>query len=319
MSFRFAIMGAGNIAGHFCNAVNLLNDCEVTAVASKSGERAEKFAANWQIKKFYDSYETMLQQEKPDCVYIATTPDSHYTLAKLCMKYRIPVLCEKAMFMNSRDAEDIFRDSKEYQVFVMEAMWSRFLPAIAVAKQWMAEGKIGKANCLSMNCGCAFDREKNKRNFDPKLGGGAAFDLTVYNYELATWFFGDAITGINVVTMWDENKIDTFNHVTLQYSDKLAVLLSSCISMIEEGLIISGTEGKIVVPHAHYANEAFLYDRAGNNVQHFVDEQTVNGFVYEINEVMECIRKGEIQSVHVPHELTVKCAKLFDEIYRQKC
>lgn len=317
MSFRFAIMGAGNIAVKFCHAVSLLKDCEIVAVASKSLERAERFAGNCQIKHYYDSYEKMLQEIKPDCVYIATTPDSHYSLAKLCMEYKTPVLCEKAMFMNSKDAKDIFTDAKNNGIFVMEAMWSRFLPAVNKAKKWMTDGLIGKVNCLTMSCGTSFDREKNQRNFNPKLGGGAAFDLTVYNYELATWFLGEDILDIQVSVMWDENGIDTFNHVLLKYRDKLAVLLSSCDTLLEEALVVMGNDGKIVIPHAHYADGAFLYDKSGVEKFHFVDKQTENGFVYEIREVMNCIKEGKVQSEVVPHEITMKCAKLFDEIYRR--
>lgn len=315
--FRFAIMGAGNIAGKFADAVSLLDNCEVAAVSSKSMNRAKNFAEKCGINAFYDTYEKMLQEVKPDGVYIATTPDSHYALTKLCMQYHVPVLCEKAMFMNSKDARDIFEDSKKNQVFVMEAMWSRFLPAVNKAKQWMKEGIIGEVNCLSMNCGCSFDREISKRNFDPKLGGGAAFDLTVYNYELATWFFGDEIKDMKVVSLWEENGIDSFNHVTLKYEDKLAVLLSSCVTTMREELVMSGTEGKIIVPHAHFGNEVYAYDKAGNEILHYVDEETQNGFVYEIQEVVNCIGHGEIESKVVPHELTIRCAELFDEIYRQ--
>ncbi|MGN0423702.1 MAG: Gfo/Idh/MocA family protein [Acetatifactor sp.] len=315
MKFRFAIMGAGNIAGKFCDAVKYISGCEVVAVASKSMERAENFSARWNIGKAYDSYEEMLQQEKPDCVYIATTPDSHYSLSKLCMKYKAPVLCEKAMFMNSADAREIFEESEKNQVFAMEAMWSRFLPANETAKNWIAQGRIGEVNCLTSAAGCAFDKEINRRNFDPKLGGGAAFDLTVYNYELATWFLGHDVIHTDIVALWDETGIDNMNHICLKYRDKVAVLLSSCVSMLEEKLVISGTEGKIVIPHAHFANEAFLYDRGGNILEHYVDQMTKNGFVYEICEVMECIRASKIESKVVPHSDTVECAELFDRIY----
>lgn len=317
MNFRFAIMGAGSIAGKFCDAVNLLEDCEIAAVASKSMERAKRFADRWQIGHAYDNYETMILEERPDCVYIATTPNFHYELAKLCMKHRIPVLCEKAMFMSSREAGDIFKESEAQNVFAMEALWSRFLPANKMAKQWMQEGRIGEVNCLSCTIGCAFDKVKNSRNLDPTLGGGAAFDLTVYNYELATWFLGDEILDTEVAVMWDESGIDAINHVCLKYEGKMAVLLSSCVSMLDEKLILSGTEGKMVIPHAHYAEEVYLYDKNGTEIDHFADTETKNGFVYEICEVMQCIKDGAVESRHVPHRDTIKCAELFDRIYER--
>ena len=318
MSFRFAIMGAGNIAGKFCDAVSRVEGCEVAAVASKSMERAKEFSRRNHIPKAYDHYETMLKKEQPDCVYIATTPDSHYRLAKLCMQYKTPVLCEKAMFMNSADAKDIFGASERNRVFVMEAMWSRFLPAVKKAKDWIAEGKIGEPNCLTIAVGTAFDKEKNRRNFDPNLGGGAAFDLTVYCYELATWFFGHEIEKADISVFWDETGIDTSNHICLKYRDKEAILTASCVSMLDEKLTISGTCGRLEIPHVHYGEEAFLFDREGKMAEHFVDEETVNGFVYEIREVMECIRESRVESAVVPHEETLRCAELFDRIYCRK-
>ena len=318
INFRFAIMGAGNIAGKFCDAVSRVEECEVAAVASKSMERAVDFSRRNNVPKAYDNYEEMLQKERPDCVYIATTPDSHYRLAKLCMKYKTPVLCEKAMFMNSADARDIFEESEKNRVFVMEAMWSRFLPAVQKAKNWIAEGKIGTANCLTIAVGTAFDKEKNKRNFDPKLGGGAAFDLTVYCYELATWFFGHEIEKTSISVIWDETGIDTSNHICLKYRDKAANLLASCVSVLDEKLTVSGTEGRIEIPHVHYGDEVFLFDRNGKTAEHFVDQETTNGFVYEIREVIKCIKESAVESKIVPHGETLRCAELFDRIYSEK-
>lgn len=317
-TFKFAVMGAGNIAVKFCDAVQRLENCTVAAVASKSMERAQQFAQKQQISAYYDNYEEMLIQEKPDCVYIATTPDSHYALTKLCVQHRVPVLCEKAMFQSSVQAKDAFEEAEKAGVFVMEAMWSRFLPPTKKAMEWMKDGKIGEANCIYVTCGCSFDRVQNRRNFAPELGGGAAFDLTVYNYELATWFFGDEILEKGIITTWDAYGVDMFNQVTLKYKDRLAVLVAGCESALQEGLIISGTEGRLVIPHAHYGSEAFLYDRSGNPIEHFVDTETENGFVYEIKEVMTCIQEGKIESEIVPHRDTIACAELFDEIYAQQ-
>ncbi|MFV0528461.1 MAG: Gfo/Idh/MocA family protein [Lachnospiraceae bacterium] len=318
MKFRFAIMGAGNIAAKFCQAVEILDHCEVVAVASKSKTRAEIFAEKFHIDSAYDVYEDMLKMEKVDCVYIATTPDSHYLLTALSMENKIPVLCEKAMFMNSKDAKNILTFSRKKEIFFMEAMWSRFLPAIKKGKEWLEEGKIGEANYLSIATGFAFDRTKNQRNFDPVLGGGAAFDLTVYNYELATYYFGNAIKDTKILSLWEDGGVDLSNQICLLYDRKLASLSSSCISMLDEKLIITGELGRIEIPHPHYANEVRLYNKDENLILEYRDTETVNGFTYEINEVIHCIGAGMLESPVVPHELTLKCAELFDEIYKQK-
>lgn len=181
-AFRFAIMGAGNIAKKFYDAASSLENCCVAAVASKSMERAKAFADKYGIEKAYDSYEQMLIEEKPDCVYIATTCDSHYELSMLCLKYDTPVLCEKAMFLNSAEAREVFALAQEKKVFVMEAMWSRFLPAVNKAKEWLQAGRIGNPAYANIKIGFHAPEDPNNRYLSPKLGGGAAYDLTVYGY-----------------------------------------------------------------------------------------------------------------------------------------
>ena len=321
MSFNFAIMGAGSIAGKFVDAVRRVEGCEVVAVASKSMERAEKFARRFVIERYYNSYETMLQEGSIDCVYIATTPNFHYELAKLCLAYNVPVLCEKAMSMNRKEAEDIFAESKRKGVFVMEAMWSRFLPAVQKAKQWMEEGRIGEPNFINCVISYAFDPIKNRRNFDPALGGGAAFDLTVYAYELTDYFWGRERARLSVNAGWHETGIDLWNHVSLGYgknNEKMASLFSGCTAMADERIEIAGSKGRIVVPYPHHGDRAYLIDLAQNIKEEFIDEQTKNGFVYEIEETVQCIQEGKIESEIVPHELTLRCSELFDAIYAKQ-
>ena len=124
-TFRFAIMGAGNIAHQFCDAVTLVEDCEVSAIASKDLGRAQKFAEECSVAHAYDNYEQMLIEEKPDCVYIAVTPNDHFRLTMLCLEHHVPVLCEKAMFTNSAEAKAVFEKAEKDQTFVMEAMWQK--------------------------------------------------------------------------------------------------------------------------------------------------------------------------------------------------
>lgn len=314
--FKFAIMGAGSIAVKFCEAVRSLPECEVVAVSSKSKERADEFAVTNEIKSAYDSYEEMLQKESIDCVYIATTPESHFPLTMLCLRNGTPVLCEKAMFMSSADAKEAFTMSKEHNTFCMEAMWSRFLPANRQAKKWLSDGAIGNARCLNINIGFAFTPEKNARIFNPKLGGGAAFDLTVYGYEIATFFWEEEASEHYVSATWNEDGIDVINQITLNYENKMAVITATCIAAMESKIVIAGDEGRIEVANPIFASEARLFDKDGNEKEHFIDEQTENGFVYEIQEVIECIQSGEYESKVVPHKSTIDCAEIFDEIYR---
>lgn len=317
-AFRFGIMGAGSIAVKFCEAVSLIPGCEVAAVASKSAERAERFAGNNRIRAYYDSYERMLAEERPDCVYLAVTPDDHYRLSMLCLEHGIPVLCEKAMFLNSSQAEAVFDLSKEKGIFVMEAMWSRFLPAVRKAKEWLEEGRIGRLSFAELAIGFLAPADASSRYLNPALGGGAAFDVTVYAYELADFFLDQPVEEMTVAAVWGPTGVDLTDHVTLRCRDCAAALTGSFAAGLEERAVLYGERGKIVVPHPHYASEAFLYPADGGESLHFRDQQTRNGFVYEIREVMVCIRAGKRESTVVPHSLTLNCARMFDRIMETK-
>ena len=312
--FRFAIMGAGKIAVKFCEAVGLLEDCEVAAVASKSAKRAERFADANHVGGHYDSYERMLVEEKPDCVYIAVTPDAHYELSMLCLKYKVPVLCEKAMFLNSAQAEEVFARARETGVFVMEAMWSRFLPTVKKVREWIDKGKIGKLSFMDISIGFLAAPDPESRFLNAALGGGAAFDVTVYVYEIADFYMHRKPDEVQVAAVWGPTGVDVTDHVVLRYGDVMASLTGSFAADLDGKAVIYGDGGKIVMAHPHHGSEAFLYPSDGGEAVYFHDTDTQNGFVYEIQEAMDCIRAGKVESEVVPHSLTLDCARLFDRI-----
>lgn len=313
-AFRFAILGAGSIAGKFCNAVSLTEGCCVCAVASKSMERARAFAERNGIPRHYDSYEALLTQEKPDCAYIAVTPNDHHRLTMLCIRHGVPVLCEKAMFQDSREAREAFAAAAERRVFVMEAMWSRYLPAVRRVRQWVAGGAIGLTEISQFSIGFAAPEDPGNRYFNPRLGGGAARDITVYAYELTTWILGQGIRSMSVSATWGDTGVDLSNHIAMEFDHTLADLSASFVARMEERMVIYGRAGKIVLPKPHHASEAFLYDARGELAEHFADTQTRNGFTYEIQDAMQAIRAGQLESSTVPWRDTLACAELFDRI-----
>lgn len=313
-TFRFAILGAAKIADKFCDAAAKIAGCEVVAVASKSRERAEEFAERNHVPHFYGSYEEMLGEQRPDCAYIAVTVNDHYRLTMLCIEQGIPVLCEKAMFRNAQEAGAAFARAKQAGVFVMEAMWSRFLPAVQKVKEWLLGGRIGTVGLAQFAIGFVAPAGDENRFYSPLLGGGVAKDLTVYAYEMTTFLLGQKIKSITAAASWSESGVDLINHISISFEHTLASLQASFVNKMEERMVLYGQEGKIVLPSPHFAGECFLYDREGVLVEHFRDEKTQNGFTYEIEEAMRCVREGRPESSVIPHADTVACAELFDMI-----
>jgi len=317
-TFRFAILGAAKVGRKFCAAVSLIPGCEVCAVASKSIERAQQFAQAHGVEHYYDSYEQMLDAEKPDCAYIAVTVNDHFRLTMMCLERRIPVLCEKAMFRNSAEAEAAFAKARENNVFVMEAMWSRFLPNILKVREWVREGRIGTVELAQCDIGFLAPYAPDNRYFSPALGGGAALDITVYAYEITTFVLEQVIRSMHVQASWCDTGVDASDHVTIRFEHTLANLMTSFVTNMQDQLVLYGTQGRIVAPNPHHGNECYLYGSDGELMEHFVDTQTQQGFTYQLEEAMRCIREGLIESPVVPHQLTLDCAKLFDIINQTK-
>ena len=314
-AFRFAIMGAGGIANKFCDAVSLIPGCEVCAIASKSMERAEKFAARHNLPAAYDSYEEMLKAERPDCVYVAVTHDAHFALCMLCLDYDTPVLCEKSMFQNSREAQTFFARAEEKGIFSMEAMWSRFLPPVMKAREWVKEGRIGTPVFGDMTIGFISSPDPENRINNPKLGGGAALDITVYSYDVLTWAMGVPVLRASVEAKNMATGVDATDVVLLRFEGgAIGVCKSSVACSPDERLVIEGTAGRIVLPHSHVGNEAYLWER-GRLTEHFIDNKTKNGFTYEIEEAVRCVREGKTESEVCPHAMTLEFARLCDRIF----
>ena len=316
MQFRFAILGAGNIAGKFSDAVTRIEGCTISAVASKSLARSEAFARNNGIDRAYGDYEEMLKTERPDCAYIATTCDSHPSLSTLCVEHGIPALCEKAMFSNEEQARSFFAMAEQKGVFSMEALWSLFLPANLKAREWMRSGKIGKLVCAGFELGFAAKRDMGNRYFDPKLGGGAANDLTVYALHILPWVTGQTIKRMGAEVIAAPSGVDETDVLLLSLSGDLpATVRATLASRLEERMTLCGTKGRIVVPRPHMAQTAILFDAEGREAERYVDSVTQNGFVYEIEEAMRCIRKKNPESAVVSHSATQQVAGYIQQIH----
>jgi len=318
--FRIAVIGAADIANKFCNAVSYIDGAKIVAVGSRSAERAKAFAQKNQIPAAYGDYEEMLVTEKPDAAYIAVTTNAHYDMCLLCIKHKVPFLCEKTMCTSVEQTVDALSKAKAAGIFSMEAMWSRFLPAINTAKKWIVEGKIGNTQYASINVGFQAAAGDDNRFWNPKLGGGVAFDLTVYAYEIMTYMIEKEIKEVQTASAFYHTGVDASNHITLVYEDMLASLNSSIAVRLEEKMVIDGELGRIVVPVPHFASEAILYDKSGKEMEHFVDQETPNGngFYHEAKELMRCVQSGALESVTVPHALTIEYARVAERLLEKK-
>jgi predicted dehydrogenase len=307
---RFGIIGAGGIAVKFCDAVKRVEEAEVVAVGSKSLERAEAFAKKNEIPAYYGNYEEMLNKEDIDAVYVATTCNFHYENILQCIDHGKAVLCEKSMVLKKAEAEEIFRRAKEKNVFVMEAMWSVFLPTVKKAREWIKEGRIGTiylANYLG-----GIHAQPDHRIFNPELGGGALFDLTVYPIEIVMSLIPQKLLDVKSDIIMGETGVDVTNSLLLQYETCRASLQATAFSRIPSPSGFYGDKGYIQMSQTHRCEECNLYDGEFQLVESYkypVD----NGFEFEIQEVVDCLKAGKLESDLMSHAATLQCLDIFEK------
>ncbi len=308
-TFKFGIMGAGNIASKFCDAVSRLDGVVVSAVSSKSEERARAFACKNGIEKWYCGYERMLEEEKLDAVYVATTNNYHYSDSIMAIEKGIPVLCEKPLMMSRKEAEEVFDRARGKHVFVMEGMWSRFIPCVQKAHEWINEGRIGTIQVASYLGG--INAKSDHRIYVPELGGGAMWDLMVYPFEIVTYLVNQKLLGYKYSTRWMNKDIDETDSMILSFEQCDATIQCSLHTRIPSPSGFYGTEGFIRMEKTHMASKVELFDEEFNLVDSFSSPLS-NGFEYEIMEVVKSVRGGEIESSIMPWKDTLLCAQVFD-------
>ena len=317
---RFGIMGAGGIAGKFAHAVRLVKaedgfDVTVEAVSSKSVQRAQAFAAKHSIPDAYGDYAEMLARDDIDAVYIATTHNFHAENLRQAIEAGKHILCEKPMVLTEEDAREIFALAQEKGVFLMEAMWSNFLPAIVKAKEWISSGRIGQVVTGYGSIGFHGGNNPESRILNPALAGGALYDIGVYPIEILTHLIGSPVQEAAAsLRRHPVTGVDITADLLLRYENANGLVQCSVDSAPKCFIGITGTGGIIEV-NGHEGDRALLLDAGRRPVEEFTSSfPEGNGFVYEIREVIRCLREGRLISDIMPPDATIGCAKLFDQI-----
>lgn len=308
---RFGIVGAGAIANKFCEAAKLVPNCSLVAVASRSLERANVFADTWDILRRYGSYEQMFDCEILDVVYIATTNNTHKEICLLALGHKMNVLCEKPLVLNLEDINNIIDLAKENRCFLMEAMWSRFLPCIVRCKDWIQTGRIGEVHIANMMV--ALDVSSCHRIKDKNLGGGILYDLGVYALELLPFLLDKKIVGVQSIVKMSEKGIDKADGILLDFGSCIASV--HCSMNVDMGApsFICGEKGYISIHVGHKAKLVELFNLQGTLIDSFSDPY-LNGFEHQIKHVCHCMNEGFLESPIMPLADTLACVELFEQI-----
>lgn len=317
-TIKWGIIGAGNIARKFATALTSMKDTEITAIASRNIKKAEKFAEGFHIKKSYGSYEELIKDEEIDVVYIATPHTEHKANGALCIINNKAVLCEKPFTINKEESQYLIDLAAKHDVFLMEAMWTKFLPVTNAVKNWIKEKKIGEIKHIRASFGYNTPYDINSRVYNPDTAGGALLDVGIYPITYACYLLDKLPDSISSSAIIGKSNVDEQNVIALHFDNGVLANLSSAIAAdIGDEAIIIGDEGRIHIPNFWNTQKAVVY----NNEDLIVDTIELpfmsNGYEYEAEEVNNCLRKGKKQSSINSLKDTLDIMKIMDEIREQ--
>ncbi len=313
---RWAILGAGRIANTFAKDFPFMQNAELVAVASSDKERASNFAKEYNIPKAL-SHDELYNSNEVDAVYIATTHNFHFEQALKCLQSGKAVLCEKPITVNDSEFKKLMAVSKEKNVFLMEAMWTYFLPAIQKAKQWLDEGKIGKLKVIQADFAVPMEKNYEGRVYNLKLAGGSLLDLGVYPVSLAYYFTNKAPEKITASGVMTKTGVDETLGMIFQYGDATATLFTSIITRMTNKLRIFGEEGYIEIHDFWRTKSAKLFDKYFNLSEAFDDERKSHGFIFEMQHANDMILEGKIESPVIPQSRSNNIQETMMEIRKQ--
>lgn len=311
---NIGVIGAGFIANTFCNAVNKSEfDAKLYAIGSRSLERATDYQKTYGFEKAYGSYKELYNDPNINLIYIATPHGLHYEQMMEILDYDKHILCEKSFTLNAQQASTVFQKAREKNVFIMEAVWTRFLPTIQAVQREIKNQVIG--DIIKVEADFCFKADKNSdhRLFNPSLGGGALLDVGIYPITFANLFMGipESITS----TVKKHNTgVDLTEEIHFSYPKGEAILHASLGEDRPLKGIIYGTKGHIVVDNFFYTEHATIYDNHGTVLKEIEFPHKVNGFEYEIEETLSCIKNGVLESKVMPYQETLSILKQMDQI-----
>jgi predicted dehydrogenase len=314
---RWGILGTGKIASAFATALRDVPDAVLAGVASRSLEKAEAFGADFHARAVYGSYEELAAAGGIDLVYIATPHPQHAANALLALNAGKGVLCEKPFTMNRREAGQVVDLARSKHLFLMEAMWTRFMPALAEVKRLIASGEIGSVHQVVADFGFTATFGPEHRVYNPELGGGALLDLGIYPLSIASSLLGPIVdvkaqaemgpTGVDVQT----------GFIVKHEGGGMSVCSCSFQARTPGELTVSGSRGHIRMNTMFHRARSITVSLDDGSTRTIDTPYLGNGYVHEVIEAQRCFREGLIESPGMTHAETLALMEVMDEVRRQ--
>ena len=317
MKTKFGILGCGGIARRFAEALRLSESGELYAAAARDEARAQELVDTFGGQKAYGSYLDLIMDENVEIVYISLVHSGHYEAAKLCVEHGKSVLCEKPFFVTEADAVKLVALAREKGVLIMEAMWTRCLPAYQKAKEWARNGAIGEIKFIDAAFCFRFPFSPQHRLYNPETAGGALLDAGVYPYEFITGILEEKPAEIKGVALKAPTGVDETISMTMRFeSGVLANAVASMGVRMSETAHIYGTKGYVKAYRFLGSRKCELRNEQDEVVLDFTDDHK-EGFVYEIEHIVDLYRRKMTESPLIPLEDSIDFVRTADLVRRQ--
>jgi predicted dehydrogenase len=317
MAFRWGILGLGSIAHSFANGLKAAPGAELAAVGSRTQAKADKFGAEFGVSRCHGTYEALAADPGVDAVYIASPHPMHKADSLLCLRHGKAVLCEKPFTINAAQAEEVIGLARQNKVFLMEAMWTRFIPAVQRIRQIVREGAIGDVQFVQADFGFRAGFDPKGRLFDPALGGGSLLDVGVYCLSFASMLLGAPEHVVGTANLGATGVDETAGMLLRYPTGAIAVLSSAVRANTPQSATIIGTVGRLVVHSPFWKSTTLTLSREGRADEVLEIPFTGNGYNYEAEEVARCVGEGLTESPEMPLDETLIIMKTMDTLRAQ--
>jgi predicted dehydrogenase len=285
----------------------------VQAVAARSGQRAQEFADQYGIPAAHEGYEALYSDPNVDAVYVATPHTFH--LQNSCDALRVgkAVLCEKPVTINAEECQQLINVAEETSGYLMEAMWTWFLPAIRKAKEWVDDGRIGNIVRIQSDFGYPLPYAADRREYNADLAGGCLLEMGIYPVALTALFANGDPDEISVISRHAPNGVDDDVVATFRYPDCVATIGTSFRAKLRNWAFIIGEDGYVAIPNFWRASECqhWVLDEM---VDRFDDGRSTNGFDYQIESVNVDLAAKRTQSETMPLAASLRIQQHMDRI-----
>lgn len=313
---RVGIIGTGWIAEKAAITLNGLSECEAYAVGSRTIDTAEAFAAKWGIAKAYGSYAELIADADVDLVYVGTPHSHHYDVTRQALLAGKPCLVEKAFMANRREAADILQLARERKVFIAEAIWTRYQPAVGIIRDLIGSGRIGTPRLLTATLGYSMGDKPRIMRAD--LCGGALLDLGVYALNFARMFFPADIVSMESQCVKSQSGMDLTNAITLVLADGMLCNMQSSAACVGDNIgVIAGTEGNLIIDNINNPQKITVNGPNRTYVETINVPQQITGYEYQFQACRQALIDGLLEPCEMPHEETLYIMQLMDTL-RQK-